>query len=848
MTIATELRRAGPFTGNGATVSFPFGFKVFAPGDVLVVRTDGDGDTDLSLTTDYSVLLAADQNAQPGGSVVLSTPLASGAQLTILSQVAALQPTELTNQGGFYPQVLTRAFDRATILIQQLAERVGRSLVLSPTEGTVTIPAPSQRTGGRILGFNRLTGAFEVQDGSAFKGDPGASDNTYTTLAELLASDPTRKAARLAPEPGETAAAGDFYYTGGAWVRQPALGIATTDGDLQTVLDARKPVTVTLYRYAIEINDDAAWLRALAAVTAAGGGRIELPARQIVTTQTWFVPSRVTVSGMGDASHILFTGANPAAIPGTPATPRWGNPRTSAIAVVGRNPDDMTAGVYNDGQTGDYATTDLRAFAANTELMPGATQMTVADATGLAAGGFIWLEAGWIGWHTALHEIVKIKSVAGNVVTFAAPILYRYTNKAGDAFNDFFDKFGYGGSGPPGVTDFPSWRQSGYRRVEPIENAGIRDLKITNTIVRAGYANLAIAVIRGYNCAIDRVSVDGGGVWNIDSDGTTFDGILLDRTVLTYPQADFLPANGCTRLRIRGMVQKNGSLYIEEGGCDGRVQGSTTGQVFVNQYCREIAADLFVTQDQNYALRVEKCAQVQAAGQYVSTQPAVQYGTKDFFTLYPGATLAHWKAVGEYFDGSNFRFMPGSFAYSTANNSRDLYGEQSFVADDAEVGGQFGDFFDLGTGGAGYALGSLRRRQDQARVGSPRVTARPTFYPKGLKQIVYDTSADRAWGVVNLAIKTVNNVPSSTTFVVNNLAGDGGVKAGDVVRVIIENQSTVTAADGNVYAQFTARAWHYSVVTAADTGTQQVTIAAAVPNNWAVKTGDDGRAYFVRWG
>lgn len=82
-------------------------------------------------------------------------------------------------------------------------------------------------------------------------GSTGPADNTYTTLAALLASDPLRKSARLVPETGETAPAGNFAYIGGAWVRQDATGITakapgvgavpeTVDAVLARTPDAKK--------------------------------------------------------------------------------------------------------------------------------------------------------------------------------------------------------------------------------------------------------------------------------------------------------------------------------------------------------------------------------------------------------------------------------------------------------------------------------------------------------------------------------------------------------------------------------------------------------------------------------
>jgi len=60
-----------------------------------------------------------------------------------------------------------------------------------------------------------------------YVGPPGSSDNTYTTLAALLASDPARRVARLAPLAGDATPPGNFTHNGTAWVRQGADGVAS---------------------------------------------------------------------------------------------------------------------------------------------------------------------------------------------------------------------------------------------------------------------------------------------------------------------------------------------------------------------------------------------------------------------------------------------------------------------------------------------------------------------------------------------------------------------------------------------------------------------------------------------
>jgi hypothetical protein len=136
MTISSTLRKAGPYIGSGAAATFPFSFKVFTTADLEVVQLElsTNIETVLALTTDYTAVLNADQNSNPGGSITLiAGNLATGYNLIITSDVEPLQETDLTNQGGFYPEVINDALDKATIQIQQLEEKVARSAKLPIT-------------------------------------------------------------------------------------------------------------------------------------------------------------------------------------------------------------------------------------------------------------------------------------------------------------------------------------------------------------------------------------------------------------------------------------------------------------------------------------------------------------------------------------------------------------------------------------------------------------------------------------------------------------------------------------------------------------------------------------------
>lgn len=162
MTISSQTRKAGPFTGNDSAVDFPFSFKVFKSEDLLVVRRDANGiETALGSGGAYTVTLNADQNASPGGVVSLSAALATGYTLTITSNLDYLQPTDLTNLGGFYPRVINDALDRLTIFVQQLAEILSRCLKLSistPNGVKAELPVPSPLS---VIGWNSSGNALE---------------------------------------------------------------------------------------------------------------------------------------------------------------------------------------------------------------------------------------------------------------------------------------------------------------------------------------------------------------------------------------------------------------------------------------------------------------------------------------------------------------------------------------------------------------------------------------------------------------------------------------------------------------------------------------------------------------
>ena len=239
MTISSTVRIAGPFIGTGTASYFPFTFKVFNASDLQVVRVDTTTgvETTLVLNTDYAVSLNADQDSNPGGSIVLtsgSLVLAVGFNMIITSDIANLQPTDLTNQGGFYPEVITDALDRATIQIQQMADELTRSIKIPVTDGLsldMELPSAVDRANS-FLSFDAAGEPLMVSAGS-----PGAPTSitrqqfsgTGSQVVYTLASDPGALGNSCEVFVGGVYQQRDTYTISGTTLTFSAAPVAGTD-------------------------------------------------------------------------------------------------------------------------------------------------------------------------------------------------------------------------------------------------------------------------------------------------------------------------------------------------------------------------------------------------------------------------------------------------------------------------------------------------------------------------------------------------------------------------------------------------------------------------------------------
>lgn len=183
MTIAYSASRA-VYQGNGASVDFPFSFRVWSADQIRVSLTSPHHET--SEASGWSASLA-----EEGGTVHYlheGAPLPEGWQLAIVRDMPFVQETDLVTGARFDPQVIEDALDRAAAERQQLLERVSRALVVSPT----STDSPEDVINSVFLASNRAADAAQAAADSA----QTAEEHSLAAAAQAQQAAQSAEAAR----------------------------------------------------------------------------------------------------------------------------------------------------------------------------------------------------------------------------------------------------------------------------------------------------------------------------------------------------------------------------------------------------------------------------------------------------------------------------------------------------------------------------------------------------------------------------------------------------------------------------------------------------------------------------
>jgi len=191
MSISSTVSR-NDYVGNGAADTYPYTFRIFLKGDLLVTERDTDGvETTLTVDVDYTVSGVGDDG---GGSIVLTAGnLTTDYGLTIRRVIDLKQETDIRNQGVYYPEIHEDQFDRDVMIAQQQQDEIDRA-VRNPE----TVPVsdfdpqlPSDiATASRALITNTTGDGFTLGL-PAFSADRLFNSATYAALKALALADPT---------------------------------------------------------------------------------------------------------------------------------------------------------------------------------------------------------------------------------------------------------------------------------------------------------------------------------------------------------------------------------------------------------------------------------------------------------------------------------------------------------------------------------------------------------------------------------------------------------------------------------------------------------------------------------
>jgi len=114
------------YNGDDTTLEFDFPYMFFSSDELEVSIIAANGDvTPLVLDDDFTV----DGEGEPtGGTVTLVDPVATGDILRIIRILDAKQEMQLTNNTAYFLPNIEQAFDKVTMMIQQLNAKLDRAI------------------------------------------------------------------------------------------------------------------------------------------------------------------------------------------------------------------------------------------------------------------------------------------------------------------------------------------------------------------------------------------------------------------------------------------------------------------------------------------------------------------------------------------------------------------------------------------------------------------------------------------------------------------------------------------------------------------------------------------------
>jgi len=152
MTVVSEIKK-NQYNCDGEQVVFPYTFFILKKAHIQVVLCDSEGtETVLELTTHY---LVSGEGDPEGGNVTTIATYALGNTLTLVRNVTSTQETDYIEHDMFPASSHERALDKLTMIVQELEEKIDRTIKAPVTDADPAIELPSAIVRAmKMLGFD----------------------------------------------------------------------------------------------------------------------------------------------------------------------------------------------------------------------------------------------------------------------------------------------------------------------------------------------------------------------------------------------------------------------------------------------------------------------------------------------------------------------------------------------------------------------------------------------------------------------------------------------------------------------------------------------------------------------
>lgn len=196
-TVAEQTGR-NDYTGNGATVAFSYGFKIFVSTEIEVLL---DG---VVQSSGYTV---TGLGGASGGTVTFTTAPASGVKVTFLRKQSTSQTSDYIPNEAFPSERVEKDLDKQAMIDQMQNEQLTRSLHMNKQSGQVNTELSPTSCGDKALVYNAAATGFSCASTAASgtlsnpvtpeQGGVGMANTTGYTKVGLPAAGTAGRIARV---------------------------------------------------------------------------------------------------------------------------------------------------------------------------------------------------------------------------------------------------------------------------------------------------------------------------------------------------------------------------------------------------------------------------------------------------------------------------------------------------------------------------------------------------------------------------------------------------------------------------------------------------------------------------